>query len=335
MKIDFVIPWVDGQDPAWLEEKEKCLAACGKGRNDNGVSDNRFRDWDLLRYWFRAVESYAPWVHRIYFITWGHVPSWLNQDHKKLRVVRHEDFIPEEYLPTFNCNVIQMNLHRIRDLSEHFVLFNDDVFLMKAVRPGDFFKKGIPCDSVLMDAVTTDSYDDIFPHILMNNAAVINRHFVKKEVLKAQAGKFFHYKYGKDVIRNLLVAPLKRFTGFRSQHNPISNWKSTLEELWEKEPQILDATSRHSFRHREDVSDWLLRDWRFCLGQFVPRSTRFCHCFELGDDPMEKICAEIEKPSHKVICLNDSKEISEIEVMKKMLKNSFDHKLGKKSSFEI
>ena len=31
----------------------------------------RYRDWDLLRYWFRGVERFAPWVRRIHFVTWG------------------------------------------------------------------------------------------------------------------------------------------------------------------------------------------------------------------------------------------------------------------------
>ncbi|MBQ6357217.1 MAG: capsule biosynthesis protein CapK, partial [Solobacterium sp.] len=40
--------------------------------------DNRFKDWGLFKYWFRGVEKFAPWVNKIYFITWGHVPTWLD-----------------------------------------------------------------------------------------------------------------------------------------------------------------------------------------------------------------------------------------------------------------
>ena len=35
--IDFVVTWVDGNDP-----------------------NVRFRDWDNMQYWFRAVEKFAP-----------------------------------------------------------------------------------------------------------------------------------------------------------------------------------------------------------------------------------------------------------------------------------
>ena len=71
-EIDFVITWVDGNDPAWIAERKKYNSKSGD------KSDTRFRDWELLKYWFRGVEKYAPWVRKIHFVTWGHYPSWLN-----------------------------------------------------------------------------------------------------------------------------------------------------------------------------------------------------------------------------------------------------------------
>ena len=55
----------------------------------------------------------------------------LEPDHPKLHIVNHRDFIPEEYLPTFSSHAIELNMHRIPDLAEHFLYFNDDVYLMK------------------------------------------------------------------------------------------------------------------------------------------------------------------------------------------------------------
>ena len=95
--IDFVITWVDGNDPKWQEAKEKTLIAQGLGGHIDGRKE-RYRDWDNLQYWFRGVEKYAPWVRKIHFVTWGHVPEWLNVDHPKLHIVKHEDFIPKEFL---------------------------------------------------------------------------------------------------------------------------------------------------------------------------------------------------------------------------------------------
>ena len=88
--IDFVIPWVDGSDIEW--QKERAKYDISKKIDINNCSA-RFRDWDNLQYFFRGVEKYAPWVHKIYFITWGHLPKWLNTDNPKLVIVNHKDYI--------------------------------------------------------------------------------------------------------------------------------------------------------------------------------------------------------------------------------------------------
>ena len=104
-KIDMVILWVDGNDRKWQIEKEKY------GDKKNNSRDFRYRDWESLIFLFRGIEKYASWVNKIYFVTWGHIPHWLNTENDKIIIVKHEDFIPREYLPTFNSNVIELNIH--------------------------------------------------------------------------------------------------------------------------------------------------------------------------------------------------------------------------------
>ena len=77
-KIDFVLTWVDGSDPDWLAQRREYQP--GRGTD---AGESRYRDWDNLQYWFRGVEKFAPWVNKIYFVTWGHVPKWLNTAHEK------------------------------------------------------------------------------------------------------------------------------------------------------------------------------------------------------------------------------------------------------------
>ena len=142
-KIDFVITWVDGTDPKWLAEKLRTLQETDfLETQKTDSSDLRFRnDFDFLRFWFRGVEKFAPWVNQIFFVTYGHLPSWLNLNHPKLKIIRHEDFIPQEFLPTFNSHTIENHLHLIPGLSEYFVYFNDDFYLLKTTKPTDFFAK--------------------------------------------------------------------------------------------------------------------------------------------------------------------------------------------------
>jgi hypothetical protein len=136
MDIDLVITWVNGSDPAWQAVRNSC--------NPPAESEGRYRELGLLPYWFRAASSYAPWARRIHFVTWGHAPPFMNRKHPRLRIVRHEDFIPAEYLPTFNSHTIECHLHRIPGLSEHFIYFNDDMFLLRPALPEDFSGRACP-----------------------------------------------------------------------------------------------------------------------------------------------------------------------------------------------
>ena len=148
-KIDFVITWVDGNDPEWRMKKESFLPQVDNNMN----SESRYRDWEILKYWFRSVEKNAPWVNNIFLITEGHLPNWLNVNHDKLRIIKHSDYISDEYLPTFNSNVIEINISKLPDLSEHFVLFNDDMFINAPVNPDDFFKNGLPRDTGIFSPI--------------------------------------------------------------------------------------------------------------------------------------------------------------------------------------
>ena len=141
--VDYVISWVDPSDQKWQNSRFSYLV---EDEESNG--DLRYRDWGFLRYWFRCVEKNTPWVRHIYFVTQGHIPSWLNTDNKKLKIIKHEDYIPQEYLPTFNSNVIELFFDRIEGLSEHFVYFNDDMFVLSPMKEEDFFINGLPKDSL-------------------------------------------------------------------------------------------------------------------------------------------------------------------------------------------
>ena len=125
-KIDFVITWVDGKDPDWLEQYNFYK---NDNINDHAKNNARFRDWENLIYLFRSVDKYCPWVRKIHLVTFGHYPNWLNINYEKINVVCHEDIIPKEFLPTFNSRVIAIYLNKIKDLSEKFVYFNDDTFI--------------------------------------------------------------------------------------------------------------------------------------------------------------------------------------------------------------
>jgi hypothetical protein len=66
-QIDFVITWIDMNDPKW--QQEFALYSGKIDNTKNEISEARFRDYGFLKYWFRGVENFAPWVRKIHFVT--------------------------------------------------------------------------------------------------------------------------------------------------------------------------------------------------------------------------------------------------------------------------
>ncbi|MCQ2378613.1 MAG: Stealth CR1 domain-containing protein [Victivallaceae bacterium] len=305
-EIDFVVTWVDGNDPAWRACRDRYRPE--SERIDN-LSDVRYRDNGLLKYWFRGVEKFAPWVRKVHFVTWGHLPPWLDVEHPKINIVRHEDFIPAEYLPTFSSHAIELNLHRIADLAEKFVYFNDDTLLTSSVVPTDFFRNGLPCDCAIMKPVTMI---DNGIRAEINDMYVINRRFDKREVLQKHWKKFFAPCCGLKALSTLFMLPYRGIPGFWVRHLPCAYLKSSFETLWREEPAVLEKSCRHKFRHENDVNHWLIEYWQYASGTFAPISPRIGKAFE-GAADMKKMEAAVASGKYRMICCNDAENVADFK----------------------
>ena len=331
-KIDFVITWVDGSDQEWLNEKNKYLKQEGKATID--VRNVRYRDWGTLKYWFRGVEKYASWVNKIYFITYGHIPKWLNTNNPKLVIINHKDYIPQKILPTFHSKTIEMYMNNIKGLSENFVYFNDDMFVINKTKPTDFFKKNLPCDSAVLTPIIADKTDG-FPHVLLCNMEIINKYFSLRNVISHNISKWFNIKYSIQQIRTLLLLlTAKKFPGILETHLPISYKKQNFKKLWELEPEAMAKSSQFKFRSNICANHWVVRNYQQVTGEFKPRSINFGRYFMLNDNNCKKISKIIRKSKFKTICINDSDKIEEFEKIKNNLIYSFEEKFPTKSSFE-
>lgn len=309
MDIDVVIPWVDPTDKEWQASKNKFLKDLNNDKVDN--SENRFRDWDNFRYVFRGIDKFMPWVHKIYLITCGQVPDWMNKEaDDRLVIVNHSDYIPKEYLPTFSSHPIELNLHRIKELSEHFIYLNDDYFVINETSPEDFFVDGLPCDYALEDPITPD-HKDIFNNILINNMVLLNSHYDRRTVLKEQKKKFYSMCDKKAFVTNMCFRPLKRnrFFGLHYSHLASNILKSTIEKVWTENREILEATSSHKFRNADDVNQFIFKNEQYVTGKFHPYNiNRFGRAIQLDDTiegAVEDVCRTITDSDYKMICIND------------------------------
>ena len=329
MDIDFVITWVDMNDPKW--QAKFLNYSSNKNNSKNGVSKARFRDNGFLKYWFRGVEKFAPWVRKIHFVTDGQKPEWIDENNPKIHMVSHEDFIPLNFLPTYNSVVIERYMHKIPGLADHFVYFNDDFYIINELKQERFFQNGLPCDIAVFDY--NPSWSQWYTRI-KNNIKIINQNFNKKEVMAKHHDKWFHNSYGIKARWNYILMFYNRFITLRTPHNAQPYLKSTFDEVWNAAREELTKTSSNRFRALTDYTPELFRMWQICKGHFVPYNTyRDTKMFPLMIRSKQAIKAIYEQ-SYTLICLNDNVHIRNYDVVINNIKEAFNHILPEKSSFE-
>jgi hypothetical protein len=147
--IDAVILWVDGNDE---NHQAKMLPFV---ENKEIVNSKKFRtrydQVNEIKFTINSILKFAPYIRNVFIITDNQTPEFLKvcqkkDPYKKVAIVDHSVVFKglEDYLPTFNCRPIETCMHRIPNLAEHFIYFNDDFFLINDTKPEDFFKEGLP-----------------------------------------------------------------------------------------------------------------------------------------------------------------------------------------------
>lgn len=206
--VDLVYLWVDGKDPKWLSKKNSALIAEGKKPEKDAAA--RYFDNDELKYNLRSVEKFAPWINHIFIITDNQIPKWLNTKNKKITIVDHSEIIPKKVLPIFNSSLIEFFIQNIPNLSEHFLLANDDTFFGNNIYPEYFFDKktGMPIiRAKSSDLIKKSAPDNNYDSIVLNS----------KKFLMKILGNNHSYNWTsahnidpfvKSVIQNILEFPI-------------------------------------------------------------------------------------------------------------------------------
>lgn len=293
--MDIVITYVNGLDPVWQRDYEQYT--------NQPVLEKRFRDWGTLRYLFRGIAENMPFIRKVHLVVSheSQVPEWVNRD--EVHIVLHKDIIPAEYLPTFNCNPIEMHLHRIEDLDEEYLYFNDDVFPMMKCEPTDFF-----CDGKCMLGMSHHLLVwDMFKHICRNSDRLARKALGLKPSL-------------------LFLRP---------QHVCTPMFKSECEELYGKVTEEIAKTSSSRTRTAEDLNQYLFLDYMYLKGLLINKRLSKKH-FSVGIVTGEKLRNFVTKPSHKLVCVNDVQLSEERYIeLRKALLEAFEERFPQKSKYEI
>lgn len=291
--MDIVITYVDGNDPVWKQDYEKYTNV--------PVMQKRFRDWGTLKYLLRGIEVNMPFIRNVYLVVShpSQVPQWVDQT--QLKIVLHSDIIPEEYLPTFNCNPIEMHLHRIEGLDEEYLYFNDDLYPLAPCRPEDFFRNG-------------------------KGVLGFSRHFLA-------SGMYKKICRNSDTHARKALGLKPSFCFVRPQHTCTPMFRSECEQLYSiLEQDILASLTR--VRTSGNLNQYLFLDCQLYKGRMVNEKISNKH-YSVAVASPEKLKSFILSPTRNLMCVNDV-HLSEERYMKlrSAMIEAFELKFPQKSRFE-
>jgi len=223
--VDFVVLWVDGQDPLHQAKRSVYLNAFrlhSESNAEQSTSPLRFVQTDELKYCLRSIKQHAPWYRKIWLVVDEQFPRFLQQsllEQDRIEIIDHQQLFAgyEEYLPSFNTRAIASLVGLIPGLSEHFIYANDDFMFGHAVQQGFFFQyNGLP---VTYGDWVSDSGEKTLTL------------FQQGVLASAQLEGF----------------PAERHIMISHGFQPMT--KSLIKTLWQRHPKAFLNNLKHKFRH--------------------------------------------------------------------------------------
>ena len=288
--VDLVYLWVDGHDAAWQRKHDLFVPPKDAAPPDEtsfaaNADEARFADNDELRYSLRSAMLYAPWIRRIFIVTDGQTPRWLDTSHPKIRIVDHTDILPPEALPTFNSNVIEHALFRIPGLAEHFLYANDDTFFNRPVTPADFFTP----DGRPFVRLSRRPLGQVGPWL---KYGVAHR-------------PMSHYNRALDNSARLVAKRFGRYVAHKPHHNIDAYSRSSFEQFHEMFRADLEPTMANRMRSDNDIQRALYSYAGIVTGVAVPAFVTRATSFRLHTHK-PKHYVHLARLNPLLFCLNDS-----------------------------
>ena len=241
--IDVVIAWVDGSDN-FLIKKRKNYLKSNLSEIPPGAQSTRFSSLNEINYCLISILKFASFVRKIFIVTDEQTPS-INEIVKKyfpkrisdIEIIDHKHIFRdyEDFLPTFNSICISNMLWRIEGLSDHFVYFNDDVFLTRKISPEVWFKKARP--------VLRGNW--VFPPFerLIWDKLRVNYHKIRFGINKEKTPSFQINQWNAAQLLKF------KFRYLKSSHTPLAMNKKVLENYFTKNKNILKENLKFRFRN--------------------------------------------------------------------------------------
>ena len=98
-----------------------------------------FDNSNLINIQVKLIRKNIPFVNKIYLVLPDDYSYIKNIDQDIVSVIFHKDILKRDLLPCYNYNTIELNIHKIPGIGEHFVLIRPFVFPVKILDEKTFF----------------------------------------------------------------------------------------------------------------------------------------------------------------------------------------------------
>ena len=307
--IDLIIPMVFPGDPHWQAEYARLSGVSSA----DAAANVRYRTWKTEELLVQCCIKYMPWLHCIHILlaSESQVQPWMEQfknQNSKFRIVYHRDFIPERLLPCFNVNTIEMWLHCIPDLTEHFIYSNDDLFPLSPLKESDFFQPAA---------------DNGQPSMLNHQWLPCQHH---NERPYPDPPNIFHrfVKNGLDMVAaDFGVKFTDKF--LRGGHSMQPMLKSTVVKVCTMHADRISQS--FTFRRSpKNFNQYIFPFWQHLSGHYIDQVPRRQY---VGPKvPIEKLVAAIREPECGILCINDNEKIEDWQERAEAVRREISAKLA-------
>ena len=295
--VDIVIPYVDASKPTWLSDYSDATG-------NTHIDTNRFRDWGTLRYLLRGIATYMPFVRDVVLLVADRcqIPDYVDQDH--VRIVYHSDFIPAEYLPTFNSCTIESFLFNITKLSDQFIYFNDDIFPINTMTSADFFQNSLP-----------------------------RLHFSENVSCAGNQAYTNQCRSSLDLIADMLGKERYPEHEYPSpEHTATSMLKSTVRLVGEQCNEAIRSTVT-ALRGLKNINQYIYSYYQYYTGAYTDGVCPYLY-LDIKDD-LSAIRWAVQGISEiRLICLNDQGDVSDYDKIREQLLAIFEEKFPNSCVYE-
>ena len=286
-------------DLKWRHDYAK---ANGCFRDDRSALTNvRYRSWGTEHLLIRCIRKHLPWIRNVIILLArkSQVQPWMLDEiaatrngMPHIRIVFHNEFMPQDVLPTFNSRAIEMYLHNIPDLADYFLYGNDDMFPIAPMPVEDFYRDGLPC---LHYREKPFNPERAFQVACMNGLNFVASHF----------DKHFDDHW------------------LRIGHNVVPMVKATCELFWQRWPKQMQASVTR-FRLPRNFNQYIYSWWQILSDQYID------HCAPrtyLSIDADVNDIIHAIRTADGLLCINDRNTDADINSLAAMVRHEIQKRL--------